>query len=78
MKARVLILTLISSIAVIAPAAHAARPGAQPARQLQNLVFGDGIYTAAPSRQPSAVKTHRVRVGSPIGQPPYQARRNAI
>lgn len=78
MKARVLILTLTSSIAVIAPAAHAARPGAQPARQLQNLVFGDGIYTSTPGRQPSAVKTHRVKVVSPIGRAPYQVRRNAI
>ena len=77
-NARALIITVTSSLALVAPAAHAAGSGAQPARSLQAVVLGDGAAAEGPGRQATTVKRNRVAVDSPFGPHHFQALRNSI
>jgi hypothetical protein len=77
-KARTFIVTVTGSLALIVPAAHAAGSGAQTGRQLQNLVYGDGIFTPIPSRHVTAIKKHRIAVAPLLGPHTFQVVRNAF
>ena len=59
MKARIIIVTVVGSFALVTSPAYAGVRGAQPARQVQFVITGDGGSPVAPIKRAPAALTHR-------------------
>lgn len=66
MKARILVVTVVGSLVLVASPAYAGVRGTQPSRQLQSVVIGDGGSVAPIRRAPTAFAYH-------LAKPPWKA-----
>jgi hypothetical protein len=79
MDARTLIITGAGFLALLAPAAHAAESGAQPARHVQFVVLGDGAGAGTRDVvRRTKVKMHRKADLPPFGPHHFQLLRNSF